>query len=86
MGVWNQYLDYFAIGIQNIMLGLDPQAIFIGGEIDTFGDLLIEPLKERVFTTEAFEGSGDVLIAASRLGSRATLLGAALLPIQDYLD
>jgi predicted NBD/HSP70 family sugar kinase len=86
MGVWNEYLDYFAIGIQNIMLGLDPQAIFIGGEIDTFGDLLIEPLKERVFTTEAFEGSGDVLIAASRLGSRATLLGAALLPIQDYLD
>ena len=86
LGVWNEYLDYFAIGIQNIMLGLDPQAIFIGGEIDSFGDLLIEPLKERVFTPRAFEDSGDVLIAASRLGTRATLLGAALLPIQDYLD
>jgi predicted NBD/HSP70 family sugar kinase len=84
--VWKEYLDYFALGIQNIMLGLDPQMILIGGEIAQFGDLLIEPLKERVFTPTGFEEAGDVLIAASRLGTRAPSLGAALLPILEYLD
>ncbi len=85
LSLWNEYLDYFAFGIQNIMLGLDPQAILIGGEIGSFGDMLIEPLKERVFTPRGFEGAGDVLITLSKLGSRAPALGAALLPIQEYL-
>ncbi len=58
----------------------------IGGEIGSVGDLFIELLKERVFTPRVFEGTGDVLIAASRLGSKAPVLGAALLPIQEYLE
>jgi predicted NBD/HSP70 family sugar kinase len=84
--LWYEYLDYFALGIQNIMLGLDPQVIVIGGKIGLFGDMLIEPLRERVFTSLGFEGAGDVLIATSRLGFRAPTLGAAILPIQEYLE
>jgi predicted NBD/HSP70 family sugar kinase len=84
--VWDEYLDYFALGIQNIMLGLDPQLILIGGEIGQFGDLLIEPLIQRVFKPKGFDEAGDVLITVSRLGTRAPTLGAALLPILEYLD
>lgn len=86
LSIWNEYLGYFALGIQNIILGLDPQAIIIGGEICSFGDLLIEPLKERVFTSRSFENTGDIIIAVSRFGSKAPVLGAALLPIQEYLE
>jgi predicted NBD/HSP70 family sugar kinase len=82
--VWSEYLDFFAIGIQNVMLGLDPQLILIGGEIGQFGNLLIEPLKERVFTPKGFDEAGDVIIASSRLGTRAPALGAALLPILEW--
>lgn len=84
--IWDEYLSYFALGIQNIMLGLDPQTILIGGEIAQFGDELIEPLKERVFTPRGFDEAGDILISASRLGPAAPALGAAILPIQEYVD
>lgn len=84
--VWNKYLDYFALGIRNIILGLDPQLILIGGEIGQFGDLFIEPLIKRVFNPKGFDEAGDVLITVSRLGTRAPVLGAALLPIQEYLE
>jgi predicted NBD/HSP70 family sugar kinase len=83
--VWEEYLDYFALGIRNIILGLDPQLILIGGEIGQFGDLLIEPLKQRIFKSRGFDEAGDVLIDVSRLGTRAPALGAALLPILEYL-
>ncbi len=86
LNLWNEYLDYVALGIQNIMLGLDPQMIIIGGKIGLLGDTLIEPLKERVFTPVVFEGAGDVSIAASQLGFHAPMLGAAILPIQEYLE
>jgi len=84
--LWNEYLDYFSIGIQNIMLGLDPQAIVIGGGIGSFGELLLEPLKERVFTPHPFDNAGDVLITTSRLGANAPIFGAALLPILEYQE
>ncbi len=86
INLFNEYLDFFAVGIQNIMLGLDPQTIVIGGKIGLLGDILIEPLKEKVFTPVGFEGAGDVSITASRLGFRAPMLGAAILPIQEYLE
>lgn len=81
--VWESYLDYLAIGIQNIILSLDPHYIIIGGEISQLEDLLLEPLKERVFIENSFYKEGDTKILTSRLKENSSILGASLLPFQE---
>ncbi len=83
--VWNEYLEYLAIGIENLILGLDPSIIVIGGNVAKYEDLIIEPIKKNIFSKEGFEGIDDVKIVASKLISKAPLLGAALLPIQKVI-
>ncbi len=82
---WNRYLDYLAIGIKNIILIHDPRGIVIGGRISRYEDLLIEPLKDRVFKENSFYDRDDVTIIASNLKEDAPVIGAALLPLQKVL-
>ncbi len=85
LNVWSEYIEYLSIGIENLILGLDPSVIVIGGEIVRYEDLIIEPIKKNIFSKESFEGVDDVKIMCSRFISEAPLLGAALLPIQKVI-
>lgn len=80
--VWDSYLDYLAIGIQNIILVLDPHYVIIGGEISQFEDMLLEPLKEKIFIKNSFYGRDDIKILLSKLKEDSSILGASLLPLQ----
>ena len=82
VSVWENYLDYFALGLQNIILGIDPNGVVIGGEISRYPEFLIDALRDRMFSKNGFDEKDDVKIMASRLGMDATILGASLLPIQ----
>lgn len=83
--IWDEYIYYFSIGVENLILGLDPMAIIIGGNIAKYESLLVEPVKQKIFSKEGFEGIDDVKIYCSKMGSDATLLGAALIPIHKVL-
>jgi predicted NBD/HSP70 family sugar kinase len=83
--VWDEYLDHLAIGINNIILSLDPHSIIIGGEISRFADRLLEPLRAKVFAQNTFYRDDDLEIALSRLGGDASILGVALLPFHGLL-
>jgi predicted NBD/HSP70 family sugar kinase len=83
--VWDEYLEHLAIGINNIILSLDPHSIIIGGEISGFGDLLLEPLRAKVFAQNTFYESHDLEIVLSRLRGDASILGVALLPFHGLL-
>ena len=80
--IWDEYLDYLALGINNIILSFDPHYIIIGGEISEFNSMLIEPLQERIFENNSFYDKGDLQILLSHLREDASLIGAALLPFQ----
>ncbi|NOY09701.1 MAG: ROK family transcriptional regulator [Spirochaetes bacterium] len=80
--IWDKYLDYLALGINNIILSFDPHYIIIGGEISEFNSMLIEPLQERIFKNNSFYGRSDLQILLSHLRKDASLIGAALLPFQ----
>jgi len=82
---WHQYLDYLAIGIKNIILVHDPRCIVIGGKISCYEELLIEPLKDRIFKENSFYDRDDVVIIASTLKENGAIIGASLLPLQKYL-
>lgn len=79
--VWQDYLNYLAIGIQNIILILDPHYIVIGGEISQYNEIL-SSLKEKVFIENAFYNQNDIKIMTSTLKENASILGASLLPMQ----
>ncbi|MEU0485710.1 ROK family protein [Streptosporangium sp. NPDC006013] len=56
---------------------LDPAAIVIGGGLAESGDLLLEPLRERLAAKLTFREAPP--LRASGLGMRAGVLGAAKL-------
>ena len=67
----DKYLDYLAIGINNIINVFSPEAIIISGGLSEAGDALALPLADRLST--------KVMIKFSRLGNDAGIIGAALL-------
>lgn len=83
--VWYKYIEYLSVGIENLILGLDPMAIVIGGNIAKYEDLLVEPIKNNIFSKDGFEGVDDVKIYCSRFIADVPLLGAALLSIQKVI-
>lgn len=81
---WKRYLDYFALGLRNILLFVDPDAVIIGGEMAHFKEILTEPLKQRVFDPESLYAGDQFAIEVSRFGDRSSVLGAAMLPLQQF--
>ncbi|CAA7602608.1 ROK family [Acididesulfobacillus acetoxydans] len=76
------YLEYLAIGIQNIILMLDPDYVVLGGGLTKYKDVFFEELTRKVFVPNNFFTGGDTKILLSKLGEDASILGAALLPMQ----
>jgi predicted NBD/HSP70 family sugar kinase len=80
------YITFLAVGIQNIVLSLDPHYIVLGGEISGFSEFYLETLKERVFIENSFYDKGDLKLFVSKLNGNASILGAALLPLQQLFS
>ncbi|MCF7943336.1 MAG: ROK family transcriptional regulator, partial [Spirochaetia bacterium] len=84
LSVWNEYLDYFAQGLRNIILMFDPGSIVIGGEMSVFGDYLVKPLNEKIFQKESLYHDSVCNIYISALKDDASVLGAASLSLQKF--
>ena len=69
--VFDEYIDWVAVGIKSLINIFGPDAIILAGGITQQGDRLIRPLRERVNT--------DVVLEISRLQNDAGALGAAML-------
>lgn len=78
--VVNEYIDYLACGLANIINIFQPNVLSIGGGICREGDYLLKPLEERVFSevyTKTREPKTKLVIA--ELGNDAGIVGAASL-------
>lgn len=69
--VFDTYLSYLSVGIENINNIIDPDKIVITGAITKQGDSFLLPLKEKL--------SSDIRIEISSLQSDSGALGAAML-------
>jgi predicted NBD/HSP70 family sugar kinase len=83
--VFDNYLKYLAIGIENIILTLAPEKIIIGGKISKYHGIYEEILVEYLnkFTLYPIEKS---IINYSVLKGKASILGAGLLPIYQLIN
>lgn len=69
--VLSNYLGYLAVGVKNLIQIFDPDMIVFSGGITNAGDLLMEPLREKIDT--------NIPIRVSELKSDAGIIGAGLL-------
>lgn len=81
--VWQEAIDALARGILVVATVLGPQAVVLGGGLALAGDLLIDPLRNRLDGLTTFQRRPELRLAA--LGDEAGCLGAALLAI-DRLE
>lgn len=80
--VFDRYLEYLAAGIQNLILMQDPHYIVLGGMLSRLDEMFLAPLQEKVFIEHALFNRDQVKIVCSALKEDASVIGAALLPLE----
>jgi glucokinase len=73
--VLREVADAFAIGVHTMVLCFMPQRVVIGGGVSQAGDLLLDPIRERLDRCELCSVSGEDVVVAS-CGDDVGLLGA----------
>ena len=74
---------YLGIALANIVHFINPGIIILGGQVAQAGDLLLQPLQERVRQLCMPGVRQSVQIVQGKLGSEASITGAVTLALQD---
>jgi glucokinase len=77
--VWQNAIEYLAIGVASILHVLAPQAVVLGGGVSQAGDALLHPLRRRLRPHVHFVPLDLIRIALAELGHDSAVIGAALL-------
>ena len=73
----DDYTGYLACGLANLVNGLQPEVMSIGGGIGKQGERLLAPLRAKV-KSEIYKGLPLPRIVSCTLGYKAGLIGAAM--------
>lgn len=82
----NKYLDHLFIGIENIILALNPEYVIIGGELGKYKEEMQDFVNEKNKLKSAYMEYEGTRIIFSDLGDRGSLIGAGLLPLQEVFN
>ena len=82
--VMDDIIEWFAIGLSNIILIFDPQIVVIHGIYTKAGDKFLDKLKEKVGQISLTNVKKETKIEFSKLGSDAGVLGAATYVIDEF--
>jgi predicted NBD/HSP70 family sugar kinase len=77
-------VNWFAIGISNMILMYDPELIVIQGIYEKAGDFFISELRKKINTVSLPRINKDVKIEYSDFGKEAAVLGAASYLISNH--
>ena len=74
----DEYLDYLACGLANLIDGLQPEVIGLSGGVAKQGEKLLKPLREKVYA-EIYKGIlTPAKIVTCTLGYKAGVIGTAM--------
>ncbi len=76
----NEMAHYLGIGISNLVVGLSPEAVVVGGQITRAWSLVSDALSETI-QRSVRRGLPSTRIVASTLGDQPTLMGAVSLTL-----
>ena len=85
--VTDAYLEYLACGVANLINGLQPEVVSLGGGVGKQGERLLEPLRQKVYA-EVYGGRGErfTRLVSCTLGYKAGLIGAAMAAMQSLAE
>jgi len=77
--IWDETIYYLAIGINNVIVTLAPEAIILGGGVSTAGEQLLEPLRRQLQMRVKMVPFEKVRILQATLGGDSGIYGALIL-------
>jgi predicted NBD/HSP70 family sugar kinase len=81
-----KYIDCLFIGIENIILGLNPEYVIIGGELGKYGKEMLELINRSNHMKSSFVEYEGTKVVFSVLKDRGPLIGAALMPFEELFN
>ncbi|MBC8387105.1 MAG: ROK family transcriptional regulator [Actinobacteria bacterium] len=86
LDIMDDVINWFGIGISNIILMYDPQIVIIQGIFTEAGEYFLESLREKINKISLFSIKRKTEIKYSELGDRAGVLGAASYVLSKYFE
>jgi glucokinase-like ROK family protein len=84
--VFDRAAEYLGIGIAGLINLLGPETIVIGGGVAQAGDILFEKVRKTVNARSLKKISKDVQIVPARFGTKAAVMGAVALVLDQVLN
>lgn len=82
----DMYIDSLFIGIENIILALNPEYVIIGGELGKYSEQMMEMMNRSNHMKSSFVEYEGSKVVFSSLGDQGSLIGAALLPFEELFN
>ncbi|MBE3115341.1 MAG: ROK family protein [Actinobacteria bacterium] len=82
----NDAINWFGIGVSNIILMYDPQIVIIQGIFAKAGEYFLENLRKKINKISLFSIKRETEIKYSELGDKAGVLGAASYVLSKYFE
>ncbi|MBE5768373.1 MAG: ROK family protein [Clostridiales bacterium] len=77
--VFDQYIQYLAQAISNVIMFLDPEVIVLGGGVSKAGDFLLNAVREALPRYVLYKALPYAHVELAHLGADAGIIGAAML-------
>jgi len=81
-----KYIDCLFVGIENIILGLNPEYVIIGGELGRYEKEMLELINRTNHMKSSFVEYEGTKVVFSSLKDEGSLIGAALLPFEELFN
>lgn len=78
MLVFNEFMQYLCVGVNNIIYYYNPKSIVIGDELTEIGELLIDKLKHSLLNMNDSRLLSQVKIQQAKLGYDSAYIGSAI--------
>jgi glucokinase len=77
--VWDETIEYLALGVGNVIAAFAPEAVVLGGGVSTAGEQLLGPLRRRVNESVKIAPVEEIRIVQAALGGDSGVYGALIL-------
>ena len=82
----NDYLEFFSMGLLNIVNGLDPDMVIISGALEEYWDSVLPALKTKLKNSALFELSSMEIVKSAFDDREGPIFGGALMGLRKYLN
>jgi glucokinase len=77
--IWDETVFYLSLGLGNMIVMLEPEAIILGGGVAMTGEQLLSPLRECIYNQVKILAASNIKILQAGLGAESGVFGAIVL-------